>query len=295
MSDSSHAAKPSELPINLIDEDTEQPRTIFDEKTLNELAATIKLRGVKTPISVRPNPAKKGRYLINHGARRYRASKIAGKKTIPAFIDSDYTHADQVIENIQRDNLTSREIADFIGRELAGGKSYGEISAQIGKSKSYISQHVTLLDLPPLISDLVNSGRIKDITVINELVKVYRKHPQEIALWLKNEDQEITRSTIKLIRECLISIEGVKKNKPDDSGTHSDGTLTSRQDLNEAPKKEVLLGRTDSLEMLFNQFYQNFRKSTNTEKIFNQLTMTERKQLGTLLNKILRLANDYRG
>ena len=295
MSDSSHAVKPSELPINLIDEDTEQPRTVFDEKNLNELAATIKLRGVKTPISVRPNPDKKGRYLINHGARRYRASKIAGKKTIPVFIDADYTHADQVIENIQRDNLTSREIADFIGRELAGGKSYGEISTQIGKSKSYISQHVTLLDLPPLISDLVNGGRIKDITVINELVKVYRKHPQEIALWLQNEDQEITRSTIKLIRECLISIGNVNKNKPEDCETHSDGILTSRQDLNEVPKKEVLLGRTDSLETLFNQFYKNFKKSTNAEKIFNQLTMTERKQLGTLLNKILRLANDYRG
>ena len=291
MSDSSHAAKPSELPINLIDEDTEQPRTIFDEKTLNELAATIKLRGVKTPISVRPNPAKKGRYLINHGARRYRASKIAGKKTIPAFIDSDYTHADQVIENIQRDNLTSREIADFIGRELAGGKSYGEISTQIGKSKSYISQHVTLLDLPPLISDLVNNGRIKDITVINELVKVYRKHPEEIALWLKNEDQEITRSTIKLIRECLISIEHDKKIRPDESEKTTDGILVSRADVNTDPGKETLLGKTDSLEILFNQFYQHFRKQKGIDGILNQLTSTEKKQLGTLLNKMLRLVN----
>lgn len=291
MSDSSHATKPSALSIDLIDEDSEQPRTIFDEKTLNELAATIKLRGVKTPISVRPNPDKKGRYLINHGARRYRASKIAGKKTIPAFIDSDYTHGDQVIENIQRDNLTSREIADFIGRELAGGKSYGEISTQIGKSKSYISQHVTLLDLPPLISDLVNNSRIKDITVINELVKVYRKHPQEIALWLQNEDQEITRSTIKLIRECLISIEHDKKSRPDEPDKTTDGILVSRPDINTEPGKETILGKTDSLEILFNQLYQHFRKQKGIDGILNQLTATEKKQLGTLLNKMLRLVN----
>ena len=115
---------PLELELALIDEDPHQPRKQFDENSLAEMAETIRARGVKTPISVRPNPKVEGRYLINHGARRYRASLLAEKVTIPGFIDPDYTEADQVIENLQRDALTAREIADYIGRELANELSF---------------------------------------------------------------------------------------------------------------------------------------------------------------------------
>ncbi len=111
----------TEIDITLISEDIHQPRKEFNQETLRELTETIKLRGVKSPISVRPNPDKPGTYIINHGARRYRASINAELTKIPAFIDADYSEADQVIENLQRDDLTSREIADFIGRQLAGG------------------------------------------------------------------------------------------------------------------------------------------------------------------------------
>ena len=100
------------ISIDLIDEDPNQPRTIFNDESLNELAETIRERGVKSPISV--HPIENGRYMINHGARRYRASKLAGKTTIPAFIDDDYNLIDQVVENIQRDELTVREIVDVI-------------------------------------------------------------------------------------------------------------------------------------------------------------------------------------
>jgi len=77
-----------------------------------QLAASIELRGVKTPISVRDNPATPGRYLINHGARRFRAARRAGKTAIPGFIDNDHLEADQIVENLQRDELAAREIAD---------------------------------------------------------------------------------------------------------------------------------------------------------------------------------------
>ena len=109
-----------EIALDLIDEDIKQPRKHFDEKSLQEMAETIKTRGVKSPISVRPGQIE-GRYIINHGARRFRASKLAGRETIPAFVDNDYTMDDQVIENLQRDNLTAREIADFIGIKLSLG------------------------------------------------------------------------------------------------------------------------------------------------------------------------------
>ena len=102
-------AGPQELPLDLIDEDPHQPRTAdnpgFSPESIAEIGETIKARGVKSPISVRENPDAPGRYLINHGARRYRGSKWAHKTTIPAFIDNDYNEADQVIENLQRNEL----------------------------------------------------------------------------------------------------------------------------------------------------------------------------------------------
>lgn len=198
---------PQELPLELIDEDPNQPRKEdnpgFSAESLEELAATIRLRGVKSPISVRVNPETDGRYLINHGARRYRASKLALKDTIPAFIDNDYNEADQVIENLQRNELTAREIADFIGRELSNGKKKGEIAKEIGKSPAFVTQHVTLLDLPESIAKAFNSGRAKDVTVINELVTAHKKSPDEVETWLADDIQEITRGSVKLLREFL--------------------------------------------------------------------------------------------
>ncbi len=198
---------PLDIPLDLIDEDPNQPRHAdnpgFSKESLAELAATIRDRSVKSPISVREHPEEEGRYLINHGARRYRGSKIAGKETIPAFVDNDYNEADQVIENLQRNELTAREIADFIGRELATGKKKQAIAKEIGKSPAFVTQHVTLLDLPEPIADAFNAGRANDVTVVNELVKAYKKNPEEVGAWLEDDDQELTRGSVKLLREYL--------------------------------------------------------------------------------------------
>jgi ParB family transcriptional regulator, chromosome partitioning protein len=200
---------PLNLDLDLIDEDPNQPRTPsnpgFSAESLEDLAKTIRQRGVKTPISVRENPEIEGRYLVNHGARRLRATKLAGQATIPAFIDNDYNEADQVIENLQRNELTPREIADFIGREIAKGKMKRDIAQEIGKSNAFVSQHVALLDLPDPIAKVFNTGRSRDVTLINELVTVNKKKPDEVAAWLADESQEITRGSVKLLREFLES------------------------------------------------------------------------------------------
>lgn len=154
---------------------------------------------------MRENLEKKGRYIINHGARRYRASKLAGKHTIPAFIDNDYNETDQVIENLQRDALTAREIANFIGREIARGKKKKDIANEIGKSNSFVSQYVTLLDLPEEISEIFNSGRVTDVTVINELVVLYKQNRDVIIDYINDNDEDITRKDIVRIREFLNS------------------------------------------------------------------------------------------
>src|SRR6478735_1085141 len=79
--------RPLLLSIELIDEDPAQPRREFDPSGLAELAATIATRGVRQPVSVRRHPAAPDRWMLNFGARRLRASKLAGMGDIPAFVD----------------------------------------------------------------------------------------------------------------------------------------------------------------------------------------------------------------
>ncbi len=200
-------AGPQHIALDLIDEDPNQPRHAdnpgFSKESLAELAETIRLRGVKTPISLRDNKDQPGRYIINHGARRFRATKVAGKDTIPAFIDNDYLEVDQVIENLQRNELTPREIADYIGRELAKGKKKGEIAKELGKSPAFVTQHVTLLDLPEPIAQAFQSGRTNDVTLINELTKAYKSDDGAVTAWLAEPDQDITRGTVKQLREFI--------------------------------------------------------------------------------------------
>jgi len=224
---------PLQLSLDLIDEDPNQPRHAdnpgFSKESLAELAETIEDRGVKSPISVREHPKVEGRYIINHGARRFRASRIAGKDSIPAFIDNDYSEADQVIENLQRNELTAREIADFIGRELAKGKKKSEIAREIGKSPAFVTQHVVLLDLPDPIATAFSTGRANDVTVINELVKDYKKNPEQVRLWLADESQELTRGSVKLLHEFL-----------------EDKRIQDAGEVNDSKTVDSLPGKTDA-------------------------------------------------
>ncbi|EAT2029975.1 transcriptional repressor gene korB [Citrobacter freundii] len=208
--------KPLMLDIDAIDPDPEQPRKQdnpgFSEESIKELADTIKARGVKMPISVRENPEQAGRYIINHGERRWRGSKVAGKKQIPAFIDNDYSDDDQVIENIQRNDLTAREIAVHIGRKLAAGVTKSQIAKTLGKSPAFVTQHAALLDLPDCIADAFNKGLIRDVTVVNELVTAYKQDPDEVQKLLEeNEGEDITRSAVKVFREFLDDKEANKR------------------------------------------------------------------------------------
>src|SRR4051812_37770370 len=123
--------QPLMLPIDAIDEDADQPRTEFDEESLRELAETIARRGVRQPISVRPHPDQAKRWVLNFGARRLRASKLAGRTDIPAFVDEAADSYDQVIENEQRKALRPLELAMFVKRRLARGESQAEIARML--------------------------------------------------------------------------------------------------------------------------------------------------------------------
>jgi ParB family chromosome partitioning protein len=181
-------------------EDPNQPRQSFSEAALQELAASIQERGVKSPISVRP--AAEGKYLINHGARRYRASLLAGKTTIPAFIDDAHDEYDKAIENIQRENLTPLEIARFIGRRLAAGAKQADIARRLGKPRSFVSEHAALLEAPPCIQALCESGRCTDSRTLYALIKAHEAFPDPVAAFVAKAEA-VARSDVNRFIQWL--------------------------------------------------------------------------------------------
>src|SRR6185295_8246614 len=131
--------RPGLIALDLIDEDPGQPRREFAGEALAELAATIAARGVLQPVSVRPHPETPGRWMLNFGARRLRASRLAGKAEIPAFVDEMADSYDQVIENEHREALRPMELALFVKRQLAAGQSQTDVARELGKSRAYIT------------------------------------------------------------------------------------------------------------------------------------------------------------
>jgi ParB family chromosome partitioning protein len=191
--------EPMRLPVDAIDEDPGQPRFEFDDESLNQLAETIRERGVRQPISVRPSPVAEGRWLLNFGARRLRASKLAGRTDIPAFIDVSADSYDQVIENEQREGLKPLELALFIQRRLAGGDSQAEIARRIGKSKAYVTYATALIDAPDWLLAAYREGRCRGLKELHELRKLAGEHSQRVEAWAADQDA-ITRTHVATLR-----------------------------------------------------------------------------------------------
>lgn len=193
------SGRPLLLPIDSIDEDSEQPRKEFDDDSLRELAATISERGVRQPISVRPHPAAEGRWILNFGARRLRASRLAGKADIPAFVDEATDSYDQVIENEQREPLKPLELALFVRRRLAAGESQADIARRLGKSRQYITYATALIDPPDWLLSAYRDGRCCGLTELYELRKLHAEQAERVEAWV-TEDGPITRERIVALR-----------------------------------------------------------------------------------------------
>lgn len=138
-----------------------QPRTYFDEKALNDLAQSIKNLGVIQPITLRKDG---DRFEIISGERRYRASKIAGLKSVPAYIrlvnDQELLEM-ALVENIQREDLDPIEIALTYQRLMDEiGMTQENLSHRVGKDRSTITNSIRLLRLNPDVQNAIRSGEI---------------------------------------------------------------------------------------------------------------------------------------
>jgi ParB family chromosome partitioning protein len=158
----------SDIPIGSIEPNPFQPRTDFDEEKLEELAQSIKAFGVVQPITVRRLSAKK--YQIITGERRWRASKLAGLKEIPAYVreaDDQGMVEMALLENIQRTDLNAVEIALSYQRLIDECKlTHEELSLRLGKKRSSISNYLRILRLTPeaqksLKKELISLGHAK--------------------------------------------------------------------------------------------------------------------------------------
>ena len=149
------------ISITDIQKNPYQPRKEFDREKLDELAQSIKENGVIQPIIVRQSPVIG--YEILAGERRYRASLLAGLRSIPAVVKqlSDQEMMVQsIIENLQRENLNPIEEARAYESLVEKGFTHAEIADKMGKSRPYISNSIRLLSLPEQILSEVESGKL---------------------------------------------------------------------------------------------------------------------------------------
>jgi ParB family chromosome partitioning protein len=150
-----------QIPLDEITANPLQPRRIFDEAAIDELAASIREQGVIQPLLLRPVASG---YQIVVGERRFRAARKAGIRTVPAMVrrmDDSETLEIALIENIQREDLNIVEEAEAY-RDLQDqfGYSQEELSRRVGKDRSTVSNTLRLLKLPDEVLDAMNRGAI---------------------------------------------------------------------------------------------------------------------------------------
>lgn len=193
------AGEPLMVPLDAVDSDPNQPRQHIDEEALQELADSIRAIGVVQPISVRPNPAAPGRYIINYGERRYRAALIAGRQTIPAFVHRTPDSYTQVAENLHRADLSPMEMALFIRRRLDAGETKTEIAARLGYKKSYVTEHLALLESPVCVEKAYASG-VTSARTLYDLRRLHDEFPEQVDAWCA-AGVEVTRESVAALAE----------------------------------------------------------------------------------------------
>jgi ParB family chromosome partitioning protein len=173
-----------EISLDAIETNPFQPRTQFDSEALNELKESIQVQGVIQPIAVR----KVGeRYQLISGERRLKASKLAGLKTIPAYVreatDNQMLELG-IIENVQRENLNAMEIALAYQRLIQEcDLKQEELGARVGKDRTTVNNYLRLLTLPTIVQEglaekKLSMGHARALLGIeneSQLVKIYHE------------------------------------------------------------------------------------------------------------------------
>jgi ParB family transcriptional regulator, chromosome partitioning protein len=206
----------NEIPVEEIEVNPFQPRTHFDQEALLELAESISLHGIIQPVTVRKLSA--NQYQLISGERRFQASKLAGLKTIPAYIrsaDDQQMLEMALIENIQRENLNAIEIALSYQRLISEcNLKQDELGERVGKNRATVTNYLRLLKLPPDIQIAVRDNRIS-MGHARAIINVDTPD-QQLYIFKKTLDEDLSvRKVEELVRELSTkkSENGAKENQ----------------------------------------------------------------------------------
>lgn len=153
-----------ELPIDEIQANPHQPRTLFEADSLAELSASIRAHGVIQPLIVTASPDQPQRFRLITGERRWRAARQAGLQTVPAVVREATPQQLlewALVENVQRADLSSlEEAAAYSSLMNEFGLTQAQVAERVGKSRSAVANAVRLLGLPPVVQAAINDRRI---------------------------------------------------------------------------------------------------------------------------------------
>ncbi len=201
----------TKIDLSLIELDSKQPRKTFDDDKLLELSNSIKNIGQIVPIIVRESPNSKHKYIVVAGERRWRASKLAGLKTIDViFSDKNekLSSLTSIIENVQREDLNSMEEAEAYNRLINEyNLTHEEISKFTGKSRSYISNFIRIVGLPDDVKQFLIERKItfgharallsaKNISKMANIVMKHQLNVRQTEALIKEEQKEISKKVI---------------------------------------------------------------------------------------------------
>jgi ParB family chromosome partitioning protein len=193
----------SEIPIDLIDPSSLQPRTVFDEAKLDELAQSISANGVVQPLLLRRKGA---RYELIAGERRWRAAQLAGLSKVPAVIRNvpdEKVLELALIENIQREDLNPIEEARAYKKLIdTVGLTQETVAERVGRDRSYVTNYLRLLKLPNDLQELLQRGKLSTgharALLGSEHVEVQRRLARRVI------DQDLSvRATERLVRQTV--------------------------------------------------------------------------------------------
>ena len=192
-----------------------QPRRVFDKNSINELAESIKSKGLVQPILVRPSNTNDGEYEIIAGERRWRAAQVAQLHAIPAVIrnlnDTESLEI-AIIENVQRSDLSPiEEAAGYKKLMESYNHTQEQLSEVVGKSRSHIANIIRLLSLPQSIQDMISQGSISSGHARAIMNSAF---PEQLAERIINENLSV-RATEALVKEKKEGPKKVKLKDPD--------------------------------------------------------------------------------
>jgi ParB family chromosome partitioning protein len=235
-----------ETPIELIRRNPDQPRRVFSAPELEELADSIRQKGVLQPLLVRPAPGAPGEFQIIAGERRWRAAQQAGLKALPVVVRSDLDDLDLleigIIENVQREDLKPLEEAQAYRSLMERfGRTQDEVAKTVGKSRSHVANALRLLSLPESVQVALDEGRM---TAGHARAISASPDPERLGRLIVERDLSV-RQAEALAREAQDAAGKAKPRKREDGAGKNPDTLALEQDLTQALGLRVVVDDND--------------------------------------------------